>query len=101
VTILPLVWVLGNDPVSELKEKSMQTLTYKPQDIKYITDTKGKRQEVVVPFNVWKSIIEELEALREKQQILLGLQQACREVKQQEKGELAEEEWHTDRTDLS
>ena len=34
---------------------------------------------------------EELEELKEKQKILLGLQQACREVKKQEKGELKEQ----------
>jgi len=61
------------------------------QNVKYVIDKKGKRQEVVVPFDVWKSITEELEALREKQRLLLGLRQACKEVKQQEKGELPEE----------
>ena len=68
----------------------MQSLAYK-QNIKYITDTKGKRQEVIVPFNVWKNLIEELEGLHEKQQILYGLEQACQEVKQQEKGEHPEQ----------
>ena len=56
--------------------------------IKYVTDTSGKRKEVIVPFQTWTSITEELEALREKQKILLGLQQACKEVKKQQKGEL-------------
>ncbi len=56
-------------------------------DVKYITDKKGKRQEVVLPFQVWKEVTDELEALREKHQILTGLQQACREVKKQEKGD--------------
>lgn len=61
------------------------------QSIKYITDKKGKRQEVIIPFKIWSSVTEELETLREKQQILLGLQQACREAKMQEKGELPEQ----------
>jgi hypothetical protein len=36
-------------------------------------------------------IAEELKMLREKQQILSGLQQACREVKMQQNGELSEQ----------
>lgn len=68
----------------------MPSLSYM-KNVKYITDKKGKRQEVIVPFTVWKGITEELEALREKQQILLGLQQACKEVKKQKKGELPEQ----------
>ncbi len=59
--------------------------------LKYITDEAGKRQEVVVPFKTWKSITGELETLREKQQILFGLQQACREAKLQEEGRLPEQ----------
>jgi len=49
-------------------------------NIKYVTDTAGKRKEVIVPYQTWTSITGELEALREKQEILLGLQQACREI---------------------
>lgn len=62
-----------------------------PLNIRYVTDTLGKRQEVIVPYKTWTSITGELEELREKQKILLGLQQACREVKKQEKGELKEQ----------
>ncbi|MBU0568759.1 hypothetical protein KKC52_12045 [bacterium] len=60
---------------------------------RYLTDKRGRPQEVVLPLKAWKKITEELEtlgALREKQTILLGLQQACREVKMQKKGELPE-----------
>jgi len=60
-------------------------------DVKYVTDEKGKRQEVILPFQVWKEVIDELEALREKHQILTDLQQACHEVKKQEKGDLDEQ----------
>ena len=56
-------------------------------DLKYVTDGRGKRYEVILSFKVWKEIVEELESLREKQEILTGLQQACRDVKRQEKGE--------------
>jgi len=62
-----------------------------PVNIRYVTDTVGNRKEVIVPYQTWTSITGELEALREKQKILLGLQQACREVKKQEKGELKEQ----------
>jgi len=62
-----------------------------PVNIRYVTDTVGKRKEVIVPYQTWTNITGELEALREKQRILLGLQQACREIKQQEKGELKEQ----------
>ena len=61
------------------------------RNIKYVTDTAGKRKEVIVPYQTWTIITEELEALREKQAILLGLQQACREIKKQERGELKEQ----------
>ena len=61
-------------------------------NIKYITDTKGKRKEVIVPYQTWTNITEELEALREKQKILLGLREACREVKEQEKKKEKREE---------
>lgn len=59
--------------------------------IKYVTDEKGKRQEVILPFRVWREVTDELEALREKHQILTDLQQACREVKKQERGDLDEQ----------
>jgi hypothetical protein len=62
-----------------------------PVNIRYVTDTVGKRKEVIIPYQTWTSITGELEELREKHKLLLGLQQACREVKEQEKGELAEQ----------
>ncbi len=62
-----------------------------PIDVKYITDMTGKRKEVVIPYQTWKSMTEELEILKEKQKILLGLQQACREVKEQARGNLKEQ----------
>ena len=58
--------------------------------IKYVTDPSGKRKEVIVPFQMWMSITGELESLKEKQKILFGLRQACREVKKQQKGILKE-----------
>ncbi len=58
--------------------------------IKYVIDPAGKRKEVIVPFPIWSLLTEELETLKEKQKILLGLRQACREVKKQQKGDLKE-----------
>ena len=60
-------------------------------DVRYVTDEIGKRQEVILPFRVWRGITEELEALREKHEILTDLQQACREVKRQESDDLDEQ----------
>ena len=58
--------------------------------VKYVIDPAGKRKEVIVPFSTWTSLTRELETLKEKQKILLGLRQACREVKLQQKGDLKE-----------
>lgn len=58
--------------------------------VKYVIDPAGKRKEVIVPFSTWTLLTKELETLKEKQKILLGLRQACREVKQQQKGTLKE-----------
>ena len=60
-------------------------------EVKYVTDEKGKRQEVILPFKLWKDVTDELEALREKHQILTGLQHSCRDVKRQKKGEIEEQ----------
>ena len=58
--------------------------------VKYVIDPAGKRKEVIVPISTWTSLTRELETLKEKQKILLGLRQACREVKLQQKGDLKE-----------
>ena len=60
-------------------------------DVKYVTDEKGKRQEVILPFQIWKDMTDELETLRAKHQILTSLQQSCRDVKRQKKGEIEEQ----------
>jgi hypothetical protein len=76
---------------SILNVKEIKMSVAEPLNIRYVTDTVGKRKEVIVPYQTWASITGELEELREKQKILLGLQQACRDVKKQEKGELKEQ----------
>lgn len=60
-------------------------------NIKYVTDTKGKRKEVIVPYQTWKNLTDELESLKEKEKILFGLRKACREVKRQERKEREEQ----------
>ena len=60
-------------------------------DVKYVTDEKSKRQEVILPFHIWKDVTDELEALRKKHQILTSLQQSCRDVKRQKKREIEEQ----------
>ena len=69
----------------------MQAETFQAQDVKYIVDVTGKRREVIVPYAVWKDVLAELKALQEKQCLLTGLQQACREVKLQQQGILPEQ----------
>ncbi len=69
----------------------MQALTSQTQNIKYIVDGTGKRQEVVLPFSLWERMLADLETLQEKQRLLLGLQQACREVKLPQQGILPEQ----------
>jgi hypothetical protein len=58
-----------------VKGELMHTLTYQPQDIKYIVDDSGKRREVI-SLSFMETILSELKVLQEKQRLLLGLQQA-------------------------
>lgn len=51
--------------------------------LRYLTDEKGSRQEVILPLEAWRKIMGELEVLREKQEILLGLHQACQQIRRQ------------------
>ena len=64
---------------------------YYLNNVKYITDRNGRRKEVIIPVKLWSKLTEELEALKEKQQILLGLEQACQEIKLQQEGNLPEQ----------
>ncbi len=49
--------------------------------IRYVTDIKGRHQEVIIPIKLWKDIVEEIENLKEKQNFLMGIKTACQEVK--------------------
>ncbi|MDO8283335.1 MAG: hypothetical protein Q7U10_12065 [Thermodesulfovibrionia bacterium] len=45
--------------------------------IQYITDTKGHRKNVVIPYKEWETLMKEMQ----KQRVLLGLKEAVSEVK--------------------
>ena len=52
-------------------------------DINYVTDIAGHKNAVLLPINDWERILEELEdlrALREKNEFFLGLKYAFEEV---------------------
>ena len=59
--------------------------------VKYVVDEAGVRQEVLVPFGLWKDLIEELELLRKEKEVLYGLKQACSEAKKQDACQLPEQ----------
>ncbi|MBI5740897.1 MAG: hypothetical protein HZA16_09260 [Nitrospirae bacterium] len=46
-------------------------------EIQYITDTKGHRKNVVVPYKEWERLMKEMK----KQRVLLGLKEAVSEAK--------------------
>jgi len=48
---------------------------------------KHKEKRTRSRIKIWNNVTQELNTLREKQQILLGLQKGCREAKMQENGE--------------
>ena len=46
-------------------------------EIQYITDQKGHKTNVVVPYKDWEQLMKEIQ----KQRVLLGLKEAVTEVK--------------------
>ncbi|WP_045217335.1 hypothetical protein [Desulfonatronovibrio magnus] len=50
--------------------------------IKYVHDEQGQCLEVIIPFSAWQATMDKIEGLQEKNNILCGLSQACREVKE-------------------
>lgn len=46
-------------------------------EIQYITDTKGHKKNVVIPYKEWEKLMKEMR----KQRVLLGLKEAVYEVK--------------------
>ena len=63
----------------------------KMRGVRYITDNKGKCQEVVVPIELWKNIIELVKTVDAKQRLRDELKEACKEVKLLQAGTLPEE----------
>lgn len=49
-------------------------------NIEYITDKKGKHKSVVIPHKEWKNLVEEHNMLKNKLNIVLGIQDALKEV---------------------
>lgn len=46
-------------------------------EIQYITDTKGHKKNVIIPYKEWEKLMKEMR----KQRVLLGLKEAVSEVK--------------------
>ena len=46
-------------------------------EIQYITDTKGHKKNVVIPYKEWENLMKEMR----KQRVLLGLKEAVSQVK--------------------
>ncbi|GBC64117.1 hypothetical protein DENIS_5134 [Desulfonema ishimotonii] len=59
--------------------------------VNYVVDETGRRQAVLVPFALWKDLVEELELLRKEKEVLYGLKQACSEAKKQDACQLPEQ----------
>lgn len=47
-------------------------------DIQYITDKKGHKKNVIIPYKEWETLMKEMK----KQRVLLGLKEAVSEVKE-------------------
>lgn len=56
--------------------------------LQYITDSQGRKRNVILPMKEWRKIERELERLREKERILRDLAQGFKEVKQIRAGKL-------------
>lgn len=53
--------------------------------IKYMVDEKGQKTSVVVPFNTWTKINDDLARLQNKLTVLLGIKSAMNEVEMSKK----------------
>ncbi len=54
--------------------------------VQYIIDEKGKQTAVVVPIEEWKELKAEHEKLLNKLEVLVGLQDALKEVQEIKQG---------------
>ena len=49
--------------------------------IQYITDEKGKKQSVIIPFKQWEKFEGEYRLLVNKLEVMAGIQEGVQEVK--------------------
>lgn len=56
------------------------------EDIKYLTDEKGKRTAVQIPYEHWKRLTEENKKLKQLLKLKKDLQEAFEEVENHQKG---------------
>lgn len=54
-------------------------------NLKYITDEKGQKVNVIVPIEIWKDITDKFNKLSRKLQILTGIEKGLNEVKSSNK----------------
>jgi hypothetical protein len=60
----------------------------KMEQVQYITDNKGNKMAAVVPFQEWESLTEQYRKLQTKINVLLGIQDGLKEIRQaKRKGE--------------
>ena len=59
-------------------------------DVKYVTDKKGKRTAVQIPYEDWKHLTKENKKLKQFLQVKSNLQEAFREVEEYKQETLAE-----------
>lgn len=58
------------------------------REIKYLTDKKGKRTAVQIPYEDWKHLTKENKKLKQLLRVKSDLQEAFREVKNFQEGKL-------------
>jgi len=54
--------------------------------LEYITDKKGRQKAVVIPHRQWKNFEAEYNKIKNKLNIILGIQDALKEVKEIQSG---------------
>ena len=59
-------------------------------DVKYLTDTKGKRTAVQIPYEDWKHLTQENEKLKQLLKMKSDLQESFQEVEEYKRETLAE-----------
>lgn len=57
-------------------------------DVKYLTDKKGKRTAVQIPYEDWKRLTKENQKLKQLLKVKADLQEAFQEVEAYKKGKI-------------